>query len=177
MFPVNFGWNWTSGSWEEDFLSISLYITMQKFKPLGGTKHDPRDFIWTNLNLLVPRMLYAKYQCILASGSWEEYFWRFIKMFLILPLTVPQKGPAPLFEQIWFPISQACFLSSLVEIGRVVLEKKSFERKSCCRTDAAPWHKLSWPLTRWANNGNRLYKIYKINQHNKFLPTEGREIG
>jgi len=35
----------------------------------------------------------------------------------------PQKRPAPLSEQICIPISQACFLPSLAEIGLVVLEK------------------------------------------------------
>jgi len=52
-----------------------------------------------------------------------------------LPLIGPQKGPAPLFEQIWILIPQACFLPSLVEISLVVLEKKSFKGKSWRRTD------------------------------------------
>jgi len=33
-----------------------------------------RDFILTNLNLLAPRILHDKYQCIPASGSREEDF-------------------------------------------------------------------------------------------------------
>jgi len=33
---------------------------------------DSRDFFWTNLNLLVLRMNYAKYQCIQACGSWDD---------------------------------------------------------------------------------------------------------
>jgi len=45
-------------------------------------------------------MFHDKYQCIPAGGSWEEDFSRFINIFLILPLIAPQKGPAPLFEQI-----------------------------------------------------------------------------
>jgi len=72
-------------------------------------------------------MLHTKYQFIPAIGSWEEDFWIFINFFLILPLTGTQKEPAPLFEQIWIPIPQACFLPSLVEIDLVVLEKKSFK--------------------------------------------------
>jgi len=47
-------------------------------------------------------MLYAKYQGILASGSWED-FWRFVKIFMIVPLIGPQKGPVPLFEQSPYP--------------------------------------------------------------------------
>jgi len=31
------------------------------------------------------------------------------------------------YEQIWIPIPQACFLTSLVEIGLAVLEKKIFK--------------------------------------------------
>jgi len=40
----------------------------------------------------VVRVSDAKYQCILASGSWEEDFWRFIKIFLILLLIGPKRG-------------------------------------------------------------------------------------
>jgi len=45
-------------------------------------------------------------KCILAGGSWQEDFWRFIKLFLILPLIGAQKGPAPLFEQSESPSSK-----------------------------------------------------------------------
>jgi len=38
--------------------------------------------------------------------------------------------PTPFFEQIRILIPKACFLPSLVEIGQVVLEKKSFKGKS-----------------------------------------------
>jgi len=58
-------------------------------------------------------MLPAKYQCIPASGSWEEDF---LKIYQNVPYFDPywaQRGPAPLFEQIWIPI----FPPSLVEIG------------------------------------------------------------
>jgi len=44
-------------------------------------------------------MFHAKYQCILASGSWAD-FSRFIKIVLMLPLIGPQKGQAPSFEQV-----------------------------------------------------------------------------
>jgi len=62
--------------------------------PEGVAIYDPRDFIWTNLNLLAPRMLHATYQRIPAGGSWED-FWRFIKIFLILPLIGAPKGASP----------------------------------------------------------------------------------
>jgi len=37
--------------------------------PKGVAICDPRDFICTNLNLLVLRKIHAKCQCIQASGS------------------------------------------------------------------------------------------------------------
>jgi len=100
---------------------INYYVKVKA--PGVGAIHDPRDFIWTNLNLLAPRMFHATYQYILASSWWEEDFWRFIKIFLILPLIGHQKGPAPLFEQIWIPILQACFMPRLVEIDLMAKER------------------------------------------------------
>jgi len=39
---------------------------------------DPRDFICTNLNLLVLRMIHDKYECIQTSGSWGKDFLKFL---------------------------------------------------------------------------------------------------
>jgi len=66
---------------------------------------------------------------------------RIIKIFLILPLNGPQKGPGPLFQQICIPISQACFLPSLVEIGLMVLEKIFY---------AVPYILLCKSLSPWS---------------------------
>jgi len=48
------------------FCDINLHTTMTL---KGVTICDPRDFMCINLNLLVLRMIHAKYQCIQASGS------------------------------------------------------------------------------------------------------------
>jgi len=74
MLHANYCPIWCSSSWEEDFLNISLYITILKFKPLGWAMHDPRDFILTNLNLLVLGKLLVKYCSIYCNISWEEDF-------------------------------------------------------------------------------------------------------
>jgi len=53
---------------------------------------------------------------------------RFFKIYQHFPYFAPYwapKGP----EQIRIPIPQSCFPPSLVEIGLVVLEKKSFKGK------------------------------------------------
>jgi len=85
-------------------------------------------------------MLHAKYQYILAGSSWEEEFWRFIKIFFILPLTGPQQGPAPLFEQIQIHIPQFPTKFS----WKWFLRRSRLKEKLDARwTDAAPWQKLS----------------------------------
>jgi len=107
-----------------EHVSSFPYISLcTSLNPWVRIIHDPREFIWTNVNPLSQQMIDTKYQCILTSGSWEEYVWRFINVFLILSLIGPRKGPALLFEHIGVPILQACFLPSLVAVGLVVLEK------------------------------------------------------
>jgi len=56
----------------------------------------------------------------------KRIFLKIYQNFLILPLIGPQNRPVPLIEQLWIPITHACFLPSLVEIGLLVLEKKIF---------------------------------------------------
>ena len=52
----------------------------------------------------------------------------YFRYFLIIS---PWKRAGPSFEQTWIPISQGCFVPSLVEIGPVVLEKKIFKIGQC----------------------------------------------
>jgi len=66
------------------------------------------------------------------------------KCSLFYPLLGPKRGQSLYFNKSGSPSSKACFLPSLVEIGLVVLEKKSFKGKSRRWTDAAPWHKVSY---------------------------------
>jgi len=51
-----------------------MFLLYKSMTAQGVAIWDPRDFISTNLNLLVLRMFHAKYQCIQASGSWKEDF-------------------------------------------------------------------------------------------------------
>ena len=64
-----FGWNWFSGSGEEDFLISSMcflyFIIISPWKRVG-------PFIWTNLNPLYPRMLCAKFGWNWPRGSRKE---------------------------------------------------------------------------------------------------------
>ena len=69
MLCAKFGWNWLSGSGEEDFLILSMYfhyfIIIFPWKRAG-------PFIWTNLNPIYPRMLCAKFGWNWPSVSGEE---------------------------------------------------------------------------------------------------------
>ena len=62
-------------------------------------------FIWTNLNPIHPRILYAKFRrnWLRSSGGKD-----FKKVFT------------------WIPLTHGCFVQCLVEFGPVVLEKKIF---------------------------------------------------
>ena len=60
-------------------------------------------------HVVLEKKIFKFYQCIFA-------------ILLISPLV---KGCNPLFEQIQIPFTQRCFVPSLVEIGPVVLEKKT----------------------------------------------------
>ena len=56
MHRTKFGWNWLSGSREEDFLISSMYF--HYFVIISPWKRA-EPFIWTNLNPLQPMMLCA----------------------------------------------------------------------------------------------------------------------
>jgi len=68
------------------FQAFPYILLCKSLSPWGRSIHYLRGLIWTNLNLLAPRMLHAKYQGILASGSWEEDLSKF-------PLFYPLLGP------------------------------------------------------------------------------------
>ena len=82
-------------------------------------------FISTNLNPLHQTMLCA---ILVEIGVW---FWRrilfkFVNKFFLFPYYLPlQKGMALHLKKILIPFTQGCFVSSLVEIGLVVWEKKN----------------------------------------------------
>ena len=69
MLSAKFGWNWLSGSGEEDFLILSMYFP---FVVIISPLKRAGSFIWTNLNPLHPRMLFAKFGWNWPSGFGEE---------------------------------------------------------------------------------------------------------
>ena len=104
MHCDKFGWNWLSGSGEEDFKILSMYfryfVIISPLKMAG-------PFIWTNLNPLHPGMP------------------SLVNLFLLFSNYLPfWEGRGPLFEQNWISFTQDYFVPSLIAIGAVVLEKK-----------------------------------------------------
>ena len=86
----------------------------------------PGPFIWINLNRLHPRMFCAN---LVEIGPvhvvLEKMIFVFCQYIFTLSLLSPLgKGCGTSFVQIWIPFTKKCFVSSLVEIGPVVLEKK-----------------------------------------------------
>jgi len=132
MFPTSFGWNWRSGSWEEDFFKTFPYILLCKslspwvapYMTLGTLF----GHTWSSLSQGCSMPNINVFRPVVHEKSYQN-----------LPYSVP-KGASPFIWTNLNPHPQACFLPSLIEIGLVVLEKKSFQRRRT--TDAAPWHKL-----------------------------------
>ena len=127
MLCAKFGWNWLSGSGEEDFRISSIYffyfVIVSTWKRAGSLP-------LTNLNPLNPTMNCAEFGWHWLNGSGEEDIWISSMYFhyFVITLHLPLgKGRGPSFEQIWIPFTQGCSVPSLAEIGPVVLEKKIFK--------------------------------------------------
>jgi len=84
----------------------------------------------------------------------EKIFWRFNKIFLILPLIGPQKGPAPLFEQIWTSplnhVSHHVWLKLAKWFFRRSRLNGKVNRQTDRQTDGRTPDKLRWQYLTWA---------------------------
>ena len=89
---AKYGWNWPSGSGEEDFYNLSTYF--RNFAIISPWKKEGA-FIWINLNPLNPRILYAKFGWNWSSGSGEEDFFNlstYFRNFAIIS-SLKKEGP------------------------------------------------------------------------------------
>ena len=103
MFCIKFGWNWLSGSGEEDFWITSMHF---------------RYFIiissWKRVDPLLPRMLWIKFGWNLFSGYWEEDFLIFVNIFSLFRKYFPLEKAWPyiwtnlhtLHIRIWLKFAQ-----------------------------------------------------------------------
>ena len=74
---------------------------------------------------------FAKFGWNRPSSSGEEDFSILSMNFLYFVIISLEKGHGPAFEQTWISFTQGCFVPSLVEIGRAVLEEKNFKFRQC----------------------------------------------
>ena len=88
MLCAKIGWNWLSGSGEEDFLISSMYF---QYFIIISTWKKAGPFVWTNLNSLHPRMLCAKFGWNWLSGSGEEDFFVSSMNFYYFVIISPRK--------------------------------------------------------------------------------------
>jgi hypothetical protein len=89
-------------------------------RPLG-------TIICTSVNSHYVRKLSCKSELFWFSGSRGENFFQWPhQFFAFLWLSTLWRGPGPWFEQFWIPFTQGWFVSSLTEIGLLVLDKKIF---------------------------------------------------
>ena len=84
MLCAKIGWNWLSGSGEEDFLILSMYFSL--FVIISPWKRAG-PFFWTNLNPLHPR-IYFKFGWNWLSGL-EIKIFNFLNVFLLLRNHLP----------------------------------------------------------------------------------------
>jgi len=110
----------TSDSWKKDVSSFLLYNRIWKFVPFNGMVIYEQT--WISLPQGYPMPNINAFRPVVHE---KKIFEDLSKFSIFCPLLGPKRGQ-PLFEQIWIPIPQGCFLPSLVEIGLVVLEKKIF---------------------------------------------------
>ena len=128
MLCAKFGWNWPSGSGEEDILISSMYF--RYFEIISPWKRAG-SFIWTNLNPLHPRMFCAKFNWNWPSGSEEEEFLISSMYFRYFVIISPWKRVGPFIRKNWVPFNKGCIVPRLAEIGPVVLEKNTCIFKIC----------------------------------------------
>ena len=86
--------------------------------------------------------------CLVEIAQWflrERYF-----IFVISLLSPSRKRCGPLFQETWVPITQGCFVPSILEIGPVILEKMKMwkvYRQRDRRTDDKRSEKLTWAVS------------------------------
>ena len=107
MIHAKFGWNWPSGSGEEDFLNLAMYFPY--FGIISPWKRA-EPFICTNLNPLSQKMLCVKFGWNWLSGSGEDDF----KISLYFVIISPWKrvenkfafpSPKDALRQVWLKLA------------------------------------------------------------------------
>ena len=155
MICEKFGWNWPSGSGEEDFLNLSMFF--RNFIIISSWKRRGRSFEQTqtpSIQKCVPSLVETA--PVFLDRKIFKICWCIFGISKLFPL---KKMRGPSFEQTWISFAQGCSVPSLVEIGSVVLKKKMKMSKVYDNNDDndnddddEPWTKLDQKssLEPWA---------------------------
>ena len=94
---------------------------MLLLSPLGEGHGPSFEQTWIPLTqgCFVPNL--AEIGSVVLKKKILKYFQYNFSMLLLPPL---EEGCQPSYVQTWFPLTQGCFVPSLVEIGLLVQEKK-----------------------------------------------------
>ena len=124
------------------FLSQSKLIIIHYICTVGSNSklfwhiefHWLKQYLNNHLTCpLHQRMLCAKF----AQWCWRGRFLNSVNVFSLFRYYLPLEMRGPSFKQIWIPFTKRCFVPSLVEIGTLVLEKKTkclrrqWQKKNC----------------------------------------------
>ena len=131
MLCVKFGWNWLSGSGEEDFLISQCIFAISLLSPLGEGWGPSFEQTWIHLTqgYFVPSLVE------IGSVVLEKNIFEFRQCIFTISLLSPLGGGwGPSFEQTWIHLTQGYFVPRLVDIGSVVLEENIFKFRQCIFT-------------------------------------------
>ena len=81
MLCAKFGWNWPSGSGEENVFSLSMHF--RNFVIISSWKRAG-TYIWSNLNPLHPKMHCVKFGWNWPGGSGQEDFFEFHQCIFVI---------------------------------------------------------------------------------------------
>ena len=103
---------------------------------------------YENLNFLHPRILCAKVDWNGSSGSGEDFL---SSSMYLCSFLLSSFRKTHLFEQTWFLFTQGFFMTSLVKIGPMVVEKMTFIFRHCTFAIISPWNRI-WPFILQTQN-------------------------
>ena len=108
----SFGWSRPSGFEDEFCRCVFLYFAVI------SSRKSRWPFVWTYLNFLNPRMVVEICPLVLEKNIFLNVNCQCISLLSLL-----EKGSGPSFKQSWITFTQGCFVTNLVEIGLVFLER------------------------------------------------------
>lgn len=121
MHPNGIHFSWMIGFWK--VLKYSLCIFLYKYStPYCDPTHPPLIIDWTWIHTLL-RMREHKFPLPWPNGSWDDDYWKFLKIveeFLIIFL---KKRCGHSLLQLWIHFAIGCFMQSFVDNGHRVLKK------------------------------------------------------